>query len=540
MIKRIVFFIVVLIAANFTVQAQGYMFRLYLSDKGESRYSVDNPGEYLSQRSVDRRIKQNLTIDESDLPVSEDYISAIQEQGCLMVAKSKWLNTVTVYCSDSLLVGLLKDLPFIKKADFVWKGIKNSNAPLKAETRAKRFLTNDNTIYGAAYKQIAIHNGDYLHELGHRGEGMEIAVIDAGFNGLNQEHLLLSTANIKGVKDFVYKGGDIYQSSRHGTSVLSCMATNASGTYVGTAPKAGYWLLRSEDASTEFPVEEDYWVVAAEYADSLGVDLINTSLGYSKYDLPELSYTYSQIDGKTAFMTKAAEIAVSKGIFVVASAGNEGNKAWRYITVPGDGETVFTVGAVAPDSLIAAFSSRGPTYDGRIKPDVVAVGSNCAIVNAESVVTTGLGTSYASPVMCGLVACFWQANPHLTNKEIARILKESSNRYAFPDNDYGYGIPDMKKAMDIAGGSTGIKQDVLSDNGIKIISDTTAGEIFVSKQEDNNFECIINIYTIEGKLVVSDVFKEKDKKFQLAKNENSIFLVRLIYKDKAVTRKVCM
>jgi len=533
--------ILLLIAAGVSAQTKNYMFRIYLNDKGSTSFSIENPQEFLSQKSIERREKQNIGIDQTDLPISAGYIADIESLGCTVVAKSKWLSTVSICCDDSLTVELIKDLSFVKKVAFVWRG--TTGVETKKKTVAPRksvSIEENNSVYGAAYKQIAVHNGDYLHDLGYKGQGMEIAVIDAGFNGLDEDHLLLSTANIKGAKDFVYKGTNMYQSGGHGTFVLSCMATNASDTYIGTAPKAGYWLLRSEDSRSEFPIEEDYWATAAEYADSLGVDLINSSLGYSTFNLPELSYTYNQMNGKIAYITQASEMAVSKGIFVVSSAGNEGDKAWKYITAPADGEYTFTVGAIKPDSTIAAFSSRGPTIDGRIKPDVMAVGDGVMIVNASSQVISSMGTSFSSPVMCGLAACFWQANPQLTNKEIAAILRQSADRYANPDNNFGYGIPDLKKAMELASDATGVKNETLEDIAIKISTDSTTGGISVIKEIADEKGCSVNIYSIDGKMIISDTFYDASRTYNLDKNRGKIFIVRLAYNNKVKSHKVCL
>ena len=541
MLKIRIILCFIILATGVSAQTKSYMFRVYLNDKGSTEFSIDNPEAFLSKKSVERRIKQNIAVNETDLPISQTYIADIEATGCKVVAKSKWLSTVSVCCSDSLTAELIKDLAFVDKVAFVWRGIIEDDITTKAPVKTKSAQDLDNeTLYGAAYKQIAIHNGIDLHDLGYKGEGMEIAVIDAGFSGLGEDHLLLSTANIKGVKDFVYKGGDIFKSSNHGTAVMSCMATNASNTYVGTAPKAGYWLLRSEDARSEFPIEEDYWAAAAEYADSLGVDIINTSLGYSKFDVPELSYQYSQMNGKTAFITKAAEVAVSKGIFVVASAGNEGDKTWRHITAPGDGETTFTVGAITPDSIITAFSSRGATADGRIKPDVMAVGKKVMLVNSAGAVVSSEGTSFSSPVMCGLVACFWQANPHFTNREIAEILKESADRYTNPDVDYGYGIADMRKAMEIANNKTGVKKEVLEEVGISITTDSLTGRILVEKKNDDDSECSVNICALDGKAILSDTFRGNAKEYSLDKNEGRLFVIRISNNGKVKAHKVCL
>jgi subtilisin family serine protease len=272
-----------------------------------------------------------------------------------------------------------------------------------------------------------------------------VAVIDAGFTNVDVIPLF-SSVNMRGWKNFVPEG-DIFASSDHGTKVLSTMATNQPGILMGSAPEAEYWLLRSEDVTSEFPVEEDYWVRAVEYADSLGVDVVNTSLGYNHFDDKLLNYTHADLTGDVSIMSIAADMAYEKGMLVVVSAGNEGNKPWQKSTPPGDAKNVLTVGAVDGDSLIASFSSRGLTADGRIKPDVVSVGSLTFTIGQEGVIGFTSGTSLSSPFLAGLAASLWSINPDLHRSELIDIILSSSDRYALPDSVYGHGIPDFQKAM---------------------------------------------------------------------------------------------
>jgi len=508
-----------------------FKFRIMLKDKGPIPFSIDQPEKFLSSKAIERRMRQNIPIDESDLPISDQYISVIESLGCVTVAKSKWLASVTVHCNDSNLIDSIKKLDFVDDAVFVWKSAKRK---VKRNDTKPSVSNNSDNHYGVAYKHIALHRGDSLHRAGYRGEGMEIAVIDAGFENLD-ENLLLSDVMVKGFKDFVYSGDSSYYSS-HGVNVLSCMATNHPTIYVGTAPKAKYWLLRSEDPASEFPVEEDYWVTAAEYADSVGVDLINSSLGYTSFDLPAESFNYEGLDGKTFFISRGASIAASKGMFVVISAGNEGAKQWRHISAPGDPESVFTIGAIRSDSLVASFSSRGPTSDLRIKPDVVALGNNCSVIDPNGAIVPNSGTSLSSPIMCGLVACLWQAFPHFTSNQLADIVRQSANKYTNPDNDYGYGIPDMVLAMDIAGNLTGIEKNFDSDR-FKIISDS-AGNVLIKKNEDDGIEYAVTIYTIDGRLVLSDSFVTQDKIFKLPLNDKRMYIINIKCRKFAISKKI--
>lgn len=427
-----------------------YKFRLTLKDKGNTHYTIDKPLEFLSQKAIDRRTKQGYKIDDSDLPISSDYIKAIEDAGGIVVAKSKWMKTVAVHCKDSLMVEKFKTLPFVEDVLFVWRG-ENIN---KAQADTINFYPSKQEIifgsyYGKADTNIKLHNGHHLHNAGFKGKGIDIAVIDAGFNHLPKIELL-DNVEIKGYKGFVYQNKDLFtNANQHGLNVLSCIATNKPNQYVGTAPEAAFWLLGSEDSRSEFPVEEDYWASAIEYADSVGVDVVNTSLGYAKFDDPAKSYTHVDLNGKTALISLVAGKAVNKGIFVVGSAGNSGDDEWQKITMPADAINILTVGAIKKDSTIAKFSSRGMTADLRVKPDVVTLGVNASVVNQEGVIRPSNGTSFSSPIMCGMVACLWQALPTLTNKELLKVIQETASRHEKFDENYGFGIPDMKKALEL-------------------------------------------------------------------------------------------
>ncbi|EGK00863.1 S8 family peptidase [Dysgonomonas gadei] len=432
-------------------QDYNYKFRLTLKDKGQTPYTIDKPEEFLSSKAIERRHRQGFAIDTSDLPISSEYLKAIENVGGVIVAKSKWMKTVAVHCSDSMLVDKYKELPFVSDALFVWKG------KPKSETKTDSIVNYPSTetvafgnYYSKSGTNIELNNGQSLHHAGFKGKGMTIAVIDAGFNHLPQIEML-NNLDIKGYKGFVYENEDLFNNAnQHGLNVLSCIGTNKPMQFVGTAPEASFWLFGSEDSRSEFPIEEDYWATAIEYADSVGVDVVNTSLGYNNFDKPAKSYTHKDLDGKTALISRAADKASQKGMLVVISAGNSGDSEWKKITPPSDAVNVLTVGAIQQDSSIVGFSSRGLTADLRIKPDVMALGLGAATIDDKGHVSFKAGTSFSSPIMCGMVACLWQAFPTLTNREIVNIVRQSSNNFETPDQDYGYGLPDMEKAMSLA------------------------------------------------------------------------------------------
>lgn len=442
-----------IVASAIFSQNYNYKFRLILKDKGKTSYKINKPEQFLSSKAIERRQKQGIAIDESDLPISQDYIKAIEKVGGKVVAKSKWLGTVAVHCTDSSMVEKYKALPFVTDALFVWKGKpKGEQKEQKIQEYPAKEMVSFGNYYGRGLDNIKPNNGQYLHKAGYKGKGMLIAVIDAGFNHLPQIEML-DNLDIKGSASFVYEDEGIFSNGgQHGLNVLSCIGTNKPMQFVGTAPEASFWLLSSEDSRSEFPIEEDYWATAIEFADSLGVDVVNTSLGYNDFDSPAEDYTHDVLDGKTALISRAADKAADKGMLLVIAAGNSGDSPWELITPPADAINILTVGALRRDSTVVDFSSRGMTADGRVKPDAMALGDASIVVDDRGNVTMKSGTSFASPIMCGMVACLWQAFPTLTNKEILQAVRESGDRYENPDSDYGYGRPDMEKASQIAQG----------------------------------------------------------------------------------------
>ena len=417
-------------------------YRISLKDKAATDYSLQKPEMYLSKKSIERRKRQGLEIDSTDLPVCKKYVDAIRKKGVHVLVTGKWDNFVTVSCNDSMLIAEIAGLPFVRSTERVWRGV--AKRASERDSLINKPLRTD-SLYGPAITQIKMSHADRLHEAGFKGQGMTIAVIDAGFHNVDKIEAM-KNINILGTRDFVNPEADIYAESSHGMSVLSCMAMNQPNVMIGTAPEASYWLLRSEDEYSENLVEQDYWAAAIEFADSVGVDLVNTSLGYYSFDDPAKNYRYRDLNGHYALMSREAAKAADKGIFVVCSAGNSGSGLWKKITPPGDAENVITVGAVNKYGVLAPFSSVGNTADGRVKPDVVAVGLGSDVMGTDGNLRHANGTSFSSPIMCGMVACLWQACPELTAKEIIELVRRSGDRAVFPDNIYGYGIPDLWKA----------------------------------------------------------------------------------------------
>lgn len=448
-----------LTAMTFTIQTKAqqqdfpggkcYLYRLYLTDKNHTEYSIEHPEAFLSAKAIQRRQRQHLTIDETDLPQPSIYLRQISLVGGEVVCKSKWNNTVLVKVKDTLTADRLGQLPFVKRTLRVWTSPKSVSLHRRDYFRKK--LSEDerhpDSYYGAAEVQINMLNGKPLHQAGYKGKGMTIAVFDGGFMNVDSIPSLMKV-NVIGTHSIVAApSAGIFVDHDHGTRVLSCMAANEPDYIVGTAPEAAFWLIQSEDTYTETPAEEDYWAAAAEFADSVGVDVINSSLGYQDFDGNEGDHIYRELDGHTALISCSASMLADKGIVLCNSAGNDGAAQWKKIGFPADADNIITVGAVNSMRKNANFSSVGPSADGRVKPDVMALGSASAVINGRGAISRDMGTSFASPIMAGMVTCLWQARPELTAKEIIQIVRKSGDQYDYPDNIFGYGIPDFEKAL---------------------------------------------------------------------------------------------
>ncbi len=412
-------------------------------DKQGTPYSVDNPGAFLSGRAIQRRIKQNIPVRKSDLPVNPDYIEKVKSASESVLLRSKWLNGVAALVKDS---GQLKAINQFEIIDTSYRVKGNQLSP---QSESVRVPTLD-MLYGQSAHQIEMMNGHLLHQQELRGKGVGIAVLDAGFRKVHEldafEHLDVFNL-LRGTWDFVKQEEGVFAYSNHGSMVLSTMAGYLENNLMGTAPLADYWLLRSENTNSEFLIEEYSWIAAAEYADSVGAKIINSSLGYTQFDDSTTDHRYASLDGSTTPVSRGASMAARKGLLVVTSAGNQGNDKWQYISAPADADSVLTVGAVDSTRNLAGFSSLGPSVDGRTKPDVVAQGRNVFVVGDENdEILQGAGTSFSAPLVAGLAACLWEAFPSATNMQVRRAIIASASQAGDPDTMLGYGIPDFYKA----------------------------------------------------------------------------------------------
>jgi subtilisin family serine protease len=473
------------------------MYCLILKDKGNPPFSTEQPEMFLSVKSVQRRIKQGLAVDSIDLPIDRSYLEAIANTGADIRAYSKWVKTVTVCFSDLSLVPQLKNLPFVDTLYCVWKGSLPQQTMFHEERYAlQNTAANDLNSYGDGFTQIALNNGHLLHDAGFRGKGMTIAVIDVGFVHADLVDYF-DSQRIKGVKNFNHELNDpLREGDDHGTKVLSCMLSDKSGELIGVAPEADYYLLRTEVTGEEYPVEENYWVSALEYADSIGADIVTSSLGYSEFDDSSMNHAHNQLDGKSVPISIAAGLAASRGMLLFNSAGNEGNKPWRKIMFPGDALNMLTIGSITQNLTRSPFSSVGLTSDGRIKPDLMAMGTNVTIVDDAGQIRTGSGTSFATPILAGLSACLWQALPELTCFEIIELLRETADAFSQPDSLMGFGIADVYKAY--TQNRTGLKPAGTEDAVYFYINARENCLYLNSNHLQNNSQFVLDIYSGVG------------------------------------------
>ena len=451
--KKTVLIIVLLVSAFSYSQEEAWV---YFKDKPNSQYYLANPLQMLSQRALNRRTIQNIPLDIKDVPIHQSYIDQITAtQGITVKASSKWMNCLHVRGTQAMIQSL-RSLSFV---DHVFFANSNLNVSGKISITANHIVINKELQtqvtynYGTSGNQIQMLNGNYLHQQNFTGSGKVIAVLDAGFLGVDFAspfQRIRENNQILGGYNFVDRSTNYYSMNSHGTQVLSTMGGFVENQLIGTAPDASYYLYVTEDSTSETPLEESLWVEAAEMADKLGADIINSSLGYFHFNNSNYNYSYTNLDGVTAFSSRGANIAFSRGMIVVVSAGNNGNTSNPYISAPSDATYALAVGAVNSSRNYASFSSIGPSFDGRVKPDVMAQGLSSVVAMPSGDIVANSGTSFSSPIIAGMVASFWQAFPNLTNTRIVQLIKESSDRYSNPNAQYGYGIPNFQLALNNA------------------------------------------------------------------------------------------
>ncbi|AMC12135.1 hypothetical protein Lupro_00460 [Lutibacter profundi] len=510
---------------------------VYFSDKPSEVSFVSAPLTMLTQRALDRRTRYNIPIDFKDIPVEASYITQVQNTtGISVKAKSKWLNAIHVQGLQSDINNLL-NLSFVAQIEYANKLLNTSGKEVvnKIITQKKKSLDFKSDFnYGNASNQIQMLKGDVLHQNNFTGEGIQIAVIDAGFPNVDNFtafQRIRDNNQILGGYDFVNRSTNFYTGHYHGMAVLSTIAGYIDNEFIGTAPDAKFYLFISEDYLNETPLEESLWVEAAERADSLGVDVINTSLGYTTFDNSNYNHSYSDMDGQTTFISRGAEIAFSRGMIVVNAAGNEGSSSWKYISAPADATSVLSIGAVDALGVIASFSSFGPTPDGRIKPDICTQGANVYIINSSGVTATSNGTSFASPIATGVIACLWQAFPDKTNTEIIQLVKESSHLYASPTAQEGYGIPNFETVYNVL--------DIDMNETIEFTLFPNPTNSSINFKFPRNIEKIeVNIYNLLGKKVFQKNIQQNAPVVDVSYLSSGIYLVQIKGDNKIETLKL--
>lgn len=440
-----------------------YKYAITFSSKGENNpYSVDKPKQYLSPRSVKRKNKMDIAVTAEDLPVNPNFIAEITKliPGARLINKSRWFNYIIIQTSDTNWRGLITFPDYVSEIKLVYSG----KAPKSTNNRDFSPSTTGDLLTKKSLKTLSYEKSNFqikslnvqeLHKKGFFGKNIHVAILDGGFSNVDKIeafHHLRTNNRLLGTWDFASNEPEVYGDGEHGTMVLSCMAGFVKNKFLGTAPLASYWLFRTEDGATETIIEEYNWISAAEFADSAGVDIINSSLGYTTFDKGIGSYSYKDMNGKTALISRGADKAVEKGIFVVNSAGNSGSNKWKYVGAPADAEKVFSIGAITTTKERARFSSFGPTSDGRIKPNVCALGYNSAVINSAGAVTEASGTSFSGPIMCGAIACLMDKHRFTQPEKLMNAIQLSGSNAEKPSNDLGYGIPDFLKASQIVSG----------------------------------------------------------------------------------------
>lgn len=490
---------IALLFSTIALHAQKNRYIVHFPDKSDTQYSLTRPLDFLSQKAIDRRIKHNISITEEDFPVSQKYIDSLNNYGLKAYYTSRWFNCALIQTTEEK-ANEIATKSFVSSVEFVAPNAKLLDQPEIFEgeyvTKAPRYMGNTSEV------QLSMLHANIMHEAGYTGAGLWIAVFDGGFLGTDSSLVfkhIYDNNKIIDIEDFISGGTNVFQYQGHGTSVLSCIASNYNTNLIGTAYNADFSLYVVEDAEDEYRIEEYNWLFAAEKADSSGVDIISSSVGYNTFTDTSMNYEITDLNGETAVSTRAANIAFTKGILVVVGAGNSGNNSsWEgKINFPADAKNALAVGAIDSKNIVALFSSRGPTTDNRIKPDLVALGVKPTVLHADGNIRFNSGTSFSAPLIAGFAASVWQYNRDLTNIELLRLLKSAGDSYNSPNNDRGYGLPTFSRIAGITGNV------LASVNKIIVFPNPfTNNTIHIKIPDDFTSESIeFLIYNTKGKVI---------------------------------------
>lgn len=494
-------FISLLLVTVTTSWSQVNRYIVLFKDKTGSSYSISDPSKFLSAKALTRRSRQNISVTVDDLPVNQNYIQGLRDAGAAVFFKTRWMNGALVQCNSSLIT-TLQNLDFVQSVEFVAPNKKLMGNGRQSSDQKK----DQDALSGASTRtQLELIGIDQMQAKGYRGEGITIAVLDAGFPGVNvaapfQDLRKEGRIDLTVSHDFIGNTDNIFQYDAHGTEVLSTIAAQVDGTFTGGAYKANFQLYVTEDVSTEYRIEEYNWLFAAERADSAGADIISTSLGYNEFDDPSMDYKKSDLDGNTAVISRAAQGAADRGILVVCSAGNEGSNSWGLITVPADAKDVLAVANVDMNGIRSVTSSIGPSADGRIKPDLAALGTNVSVVTPNGNLGSVSGTSLSAPLITGLVAGILQEYPDFTNKKIIAALRKTASQASHPDAFLGYGIPNYKAVENYL-------NFIPQEKTLQVFyTNPFTDKIIVSPRSPEEItSCRIEILTTQGQLMADQV-----------------------------------
>ncbi|MEY3443992.1 MAG: hypothetical protein RLZZ519_2273 [Bacteroidota bacterium] len=514
---------------------------IFFRDKGpEASEWAQNPGSYLSAKALDRRASLGITPNAIDWPVSQTYKSQLQNAGIQLHGSSRWINAVSAV-TDKNLKQLQALCPAVAAIQPVAKFTNSRYEGLLDESNLRTAGTT-NFDYGQAQFQIEQLNLECLHLQGKTGRDVLIAVFDAGF--LNADTIpafdsLWLQGRLLTYYDFVNHDTTIFDENNHGMNVMSTIVANLPGDMVGSAPHAKLALARTENVGSETNQEEDNWMMAVEWADSLGADLIQSSLGYTQFDSGQVSYTYANLDGNTTIVTRAADLAASRGILVVNSAGNEGNSPWHHISAPCDADSILCVGAVDFFGGSAGFSGVGPSFDGRVKPDVCALGVFTTVIGNGGQVGSSSGTSFSAPLMAGFAACLRGAHPQRSNMEVIQAIRESASQFANPDTLLGYGIPDACKADSIltVWDSLGVSfaAPIAPVPAINIFPNPAGDVLVLENRKPENPISKLEILTVDGKLAMDfekgDLGSSERMQLQIKRLAAGTYIIRITLRD---------
>ena len=512
---------------------------VFFADKENVEVYLADPILIMTQEAIDRKELHGTAIDERDVPVNENYITQIKNAtGITVRSKSKWMNCVYVIGSQPNIEALL-DLPFVTNVEYADKSLNLfPGAPIENKFSLEEAGQNVIYNYGAAANQIEMLSGDYLHELDYSGEGMIVAVLDAGFPSIDTNpgfQKMRDENRILGTYDFEARTENVDGTSSHGFVTSSDIGGFLQNEFVGTAPQASFYFFVTEYTPSETPVEEAWWVEALERSDSLGVDVVNTSLGYRGFDNPNYDHSYEDLDGQTTFSARGANIAFDKGMILVTSAGNGGNSSFPTVGTPGDSPGTLTVGAVNSNGNYVAFSSIGPTVDGRVKPDVMAQGASAAVINTGGNVDFSSGTSFSSPIMAGVITCLWQSRPEVPNGHIMQIVRESANLYNNPTDQMGYGIPNFENAY-VALQELGLEDDFLMSN-FALYPNPVTSKINISFPEGIS-NGTFTIYSILGNKVLSTEISRNLNSVNMESLNSGMYIASINSNNKQISFKI--